>query len=307
MSRLSDHLRGNRDPAWIPPTPRRLLLALFATLALSVPAASAAVVKSGRLSYVTKRFAISPGHTAKFKAACPTRTRVIGGGFYNNLGYGTVLGAHSYPYDSADHNKLPEDGWAAMVHDYAKHPTVTIYAICARVFPDYIQETKTVGSGGNIDWFVPCTGANGYVTAGGTRGPFAARETVNLPDQSIDPAGTQWTGNTYNVSMSAHRVTAIAICTNLAVTYVTSGDVYVPSHTQGHAEATCPVEAPHIAGGGTAVFASSADSGNVAIVASEPQGFGSSAIDGWQGWVDDYDPAAQAPFFALASCIPRVG
>src|SRR5262245_18122908 len=98
---------------------RRRTLATCACLALALSAtiagtASASLVSSGGFNYVTKSFDLPPGKSKTFKASCPKRHHVLGGGHYNNGLYGDVISAHSYPYDSGDRGRKPDDGWAAL-------------------------------------------------------------------------------------------------------------------------------------------------------------------------------------------------
>src|SRR5262245_43873535 len=126
---------------------RRLALGLCLAVAMSLAfavGASASVISDGGFKYVTKQFTLKPGDPKTTRAECPKRTHVLGGGHWNVGGYSDVIGAHSFPYDSDDHDHQPDDGWAAQLRAFGQSYTATIHAICGKTFPGYEQRQVSV-------------------------------------------------------------------------------------------------------------------------------------------------------------------
>src|SRR5688572_28044492 len=70
---------------------------------------------AGGVTYVSKGYVLGRGEWKTFRAPCPSGRHVLGGGHLNGGGLADVIGAHSYPYDGADRDGRPDDGWAALL------------------------------------------------------------------------------------------------------------------------------------------------------------------------------------------------
>ncbi|MGI9019467.1 MAG: hypothetical protein ACR2G3_02000 [Solirubrobacterales bacterium] len=270
-----------------------LLIAL-----LGVPTASASVVRSGGFRYVTKSYELAPGKARTFKAPCPDGTHVTGGGHYNNGGFGDVIGAHSFPYDSDDRRRKPDDGWKAQLRGFGTTWDASVYAICSRLVPEYVQEPYSVDPGFQTEAGPVCGLSSLHPLGGGTTGHPSAVEVTSRP---VNFMGTEyWEGGVRNKSQQPQEGKIIGACANLEVQYRFAVSGTVAPGTQVAQNVFCPVEAPHVVGGGFNVSGAS----DRATAATRPFGFGP-ADDGWQVWVDNYDDESFT-FVARVSCVPAL-
>ncbi|MDQ2676187.1 MAG: hypothetical protein M3Y34_05210 [Actinomycetota bacterium] len=260
--------------------------------------AGAAVEKLDGYSYVTKSFELAPGKPKTFKAPCPDRNRVLGGGHYNNGQYGDVIGAHSYPYDDRDRGRKPDDGWAAQLRGFTTAYTVSMYAICAKVVPEYERITRSVAPfSTSSEYGLSCGFAGLDAISGGTSGPLSAREVSSYRGGS--PGGSQgWFGSVANHSAQEKDISVLNVCAGLDTTLVIGSD-NAAAETQELVSAQCPEAAPRIVGGGHRLFQPAF---NTAVAASRP----SSNRDGWEVWVDNYNPFDQILIQAHAICAPAL-
>jgi hypothetical protein len=112
------------------------------------------------------------GGTAFVK--CPRKRHVYGGG-------GESLGS-SFPFDSNDRGKKPDDGWA--VRDVG-HATPAMVAVCGKTMPDYNHHTVTVTPASGTTSTQGCGDTpvaigGGYRIGGG--GGFLTQSIVSNPD-----------------------------------------------------------------------------------------------------------------------------
>ena len=77
--------------------------------------------------------------TGKIKVKCPTSKHVVGGG----VDTGQRFIQSTYPFDSKDKGKKPDDGWKATTSGL-QAATVEATAACSPVEPKYTKETKTL-------------------------------------------------------------------------------------------------------------------------------------------------------------------
>lgn len=275
-----------------------LLLAFALVLSVVVAAgASAAVVSSGGLKYVTKSFSLVPGKPRTHEAPCPKRNHVLGGGHYNSGGFGEAIGLHSYPYDGDDRNKQPDDGWAAMQRAFGEAQPAQVYAICARVTPDYAKKTETVPPDAAEDRvLVKCPLNTLDVTSGGSRGPASVRGLSGL-----FLGVNQWQQGVANHGTTAREVTVFAICSTLDVD-AGQAQVVAEDGKQTFAQAQCPAEAPHVVGGALSTNYTGTIMGNTAVAATLPHQF-TTAFDGWRVWLDNYN-AIDMNLHVAAICVP---
>ena len=265
-----------------------LLLAFALVLSASLAAgASASVVSSGGFKYVTKNFTLNPGKALTYRAECPKRTHVLSGGHYNNGTFGDVIGAHSYPYDNGDPGRKPDDGWAAQLRGFTESYDVSIYAICAKLLPEYSSTVRAFEAGPvSVGGWSPtrCENTSLKVISGGSRAPVSAREVSSFPSPSS--SGERWNVKIANHGQQAQDVTLFGVCTGLATDWGTGSDT-AQSETQESAFASCPKATPHVVGGGVSVngINSTNDAWDAAIAATRP----SADMSGWDVWVDNYN------------------
>jgi hypothetical protein len=252
-------------------------------------------MRSGGLRYVQEGHRLAPGSAKTFKAACPKRAHVLGGGHYNSGGYGDVIGAHSYPYDGRDRGRKPDDGWAAQLRGFGVSHPVSVFAVCAKLLPEYPKTEVTIDpGGGEVIRKVTCPTPALSVTGAGSRGPASVREVAGAP---FDP--DIWEQGLANHGTRPSEVTLWAVCSSLTPTYV-YGNALAQPHQQTFVQAQCPPDASHVTGGGLA--SNSLNQGNNAIAALQPFSIGA-PFDGWRSWMDNYDDAA-TQISAVAICVP---
>lgn len=87
--------------------------------------------------YVQRSKPANPVSTTTVKAACPRNRHVAGGGADAGQQY---LGS-SYPYDSKDKDKKPDDGWKATSYGL-QDATFTAIAACSKKMPKYVKDER---------------------------------------------------------------------------------------------------------------------------------------------------------------------
>jgi hypothetical protein len=270
-----------------------MLCAFFLSIGALAPSAGAAVVGLDGFKYVTKSFELPPGKTKTYKAPCPKGTHVLGGGHYNNGGYGDVTGAHSYPYDSGDRGRKTDDGWAARLRGFTESHNVDVHAICAKVLPEYDDLTRSAEPGlVSSEYGVVCDDGLDPIS-GGTRGPVSLREISSYPGGF--PGGFAWFAAVANHGAQAKEFTALNVCAGLDTTEVIESGTGSPQ-TQQRVAALCPKAAPRVIGGGTRLLG---DRYQKAIAASRP----TSDKSGWEVWIDNYDQLNSVTIQTFAVCV----
>ena len=286
-------------PAGARPVLTSLLRALLCLAVLGPAAAPAAasVVQAGGFSYVEKKH--EPGRgISTLSAQCPEGTHVYGGGHYNDQGFGKVVPSHSFPYDSRDRDRKPDDGWKAKMKVRPKDTKVWIYAICDQVKPSYsttrgAPRYRDPGGPALYTWY--CDPTDGHIVSGGSHGPQSVVATANWPYDS-GPTGDGWNFNVENRGSELRKFHLVAICTPRPMTYPSVGNA-AAAGSQISATVSCPVSSTVLAGG--------VDHGGtfeqVTLVSSR---FASVETPGgqWQAWVDNYGVSPLA-FTTWASCV----
>src|SRR4051794_4243453 len=92
-----------------------LSVALVCVVA-SVPA-QAKVHHHGGFSYVSKGFELKRHSLARHQLDCPKGTHVYGGGISAKAAFGKLHQLQSYPVDTKDSNKDPDDAWGVLVQN----------------------------------------------------------------------------------------------------------------------------------------------------------------------------------------------
>ena len=92
------------------------------------------MVRDGPYRYVTKD-AEAFGYST-LKAPCPRKTHVLSGGALNSASFNDAHLIHSYPYDSSDRGRWPDDGWKVLLNgNFVTGIPTAVYAICQRPSP----------------------------------------------------------------------------------------------------------------------------------------------------------------------------
>ena len=267
-----------------------LMSALFLALAVT-PAADAATVKSGGLTYVTERFEPQAGSLETLKAKCPAGTHVWGGGHYNTGTFEQALPRHSYPYDSGDKGTAPDDGWKAQI-SVIDGVEVRVHATCAELRPQYEVGSLPVAPMAQGSTEIPC--AEGFeAVAGGTNGSAELVESRNGP-----AFGFGWFVSGDNYTLNPTTMQTFAVCIRRDVLRFGSNDAVVPRDQEGHITECGP--GTRIVGGGVGHIGQTQD---IVIAASSPVGSGSSGKDGWQVYLDNLDNSTTFAFTVTATCV----
>lgn len=120
---------------------------------------SYAICADLKAKYVTKDNFAEAAAAGKVTAKCPRDRHLVGGG----ASAGSKLLASSYPYDSRDKGKKPDDGWKATVNG-ANASTFSAVAVCTRDQPTYRTRTiDLVPSQGSAA--IPACKGNTHLTA----------------------------------------------------------------------------------------------------------------------------------------------
>src|SRR5687767_6829080 len=80
-------------------------------LSLGATAHAGEVETFGGYKYVVEERFIEPGTTRAVTAECPGKTHVVGGGGESGGGFGDTFISSSFPFDGADRDSKPDDGW----------------------------------------------------------------------------------------------------------------------------------------------------------------------------------------------------
>jgi hypothetical protein len=277
----------------VPRRNRVIALLLTAPLGLLVAAAPApgAVSTSGGFTYVTKKFTPEPNVAKTLKAPCPEGTHAWGGGHYNDGVFAEALPRHSYPYDSRDRGVAPDDGWKTHV-SAIEGVRVFVYAVCADPRPRYEQVSVTATPQARTSSQVGCD-QEFEAVSGGTSGHKDVIETATGPGLGFD-----WFFAVDNYTQVSKTVKAFAVCIKREMFVVSSNDTVFPRTQEGHS-ASC-AGSRRIVGGGVGNIGQFQ---HIAIAASRPTGFGSSAEDGWQVYLDNFDSSASYAFSVFATCV----
>jgi len=273
------------------------LVVMGAMLATSpVATAGTKIEGHGGYKYVTESFKLKPGKPRTFKAVCPGRTQVLGGGHYNVGGYGDVIGAHSYPYDSADKGKAPDDGWAAQLRGFGEKFKAKVYAICSGLKPEYVTDeisfpADPAPNGVNL----LCEGPAAEPISGGSRGPFSVREVESRLFMDT------WQVAVVNDADDGKTIKVFAICVNTPQAGTANSPV--AAEQQGSAIGLCPPSAPNVVGAGVFPNNSGNPYGEVAIAATQPTAGTESPFGGWRGWIDNYN-VFEITVIVQAFCLP---
>ena len=96
------------------------------------------ICAQGKTRYRTISHAVTAGNARTLAAPCPRGTHVSGGGVKGGAAAAEAYVNSSYPYDGADADGAPDDGWKARVYNItANKAMMKVYAICGASKPFY--------------------------------------------------------------------------------------------------------------------------------------------------------------------------
>jgi hypothetical protein len=169
---------------------------------------------SAKIKYATvskQHFALSTG---KIKVKCPGRRHLVGGG----VDAGSRFIASTYPYDSKDKGKKPDDGWKATTFG-ANTVTVEATAACSKIEPKYTKETLDLQPSTSSGVVASCKGETNLASVGAhLTGPIQYGDLNSLRPRDDGDAGSV-PGDEVLVNMGndnsnpdAEKLTGYAIC-----------------------------------------------------------------------------------------------
>ena len=264
--------------------------------------AEAGVERSGGYSYVTKTQKLRAGESKVLAAPCPEGTRVLSGGGYNTGGVDTAVMRHSYPLDTGDRNRKPDEGWRVLWTTKTR-VDITTHAICADMKVEYDQIRRTLDAGATLDGGHFCDDKDLYAVGGGSSGPARATETKNFLFGGL---ASLWKSVVEQDAGPESKFRVFVVCVRPQPTVATATES-LPAGTQQGNSAECP-PGTRIVGGGTASSTPAQGSDRqVLIAASRPIGEGATGSDGWQSYYDNYTDATDYSYFVQALCLPPLG
>jgi hypothetical protein len=242
-----------------------------AALAATAGALVAGVAATGRGGhaprYRAESASLTPPDQGTITVGCPKHTRASGGGFDLGGGFGHVAGTG--PYDGADQDKAPDDGWQfAAVVGAGPQVQATAHAVCIDSAVRYRSRTRKIlpplparptrGGPPPPPKKLKCPGDT-HVIGGGMLlttippGPDRIAIDSSFPFDGGDPGSKPddgWAARFDNQTgiTQQDRYTVYAICRAHRPTYRSKATT-IPSGQTAEAEAVCPSRT-HLLGGG---------------------------------------------------------
>jgi hypothetical protein len=262
----------------------RFLACVSALLAFAVVAApaSAKVHHHGGFSYVSKGFKLGRKSLGRHQLACPKGTHVYGGGISAKAAFGKLHQLQSYPVDTKDANKDPDDAWGVLVSNGGKRIRARMFATCGTIEPTFVKYHKALF--GNETLNETDSECPSNVLGGGVRGSKGLVFEDGGPVDSVT-----WYSYARNTSPKSGSFTQYAICAGIAMAYTQNGGQQQPMSVISH-RAECPDGTSVISGG-------SSTGGSVNTTTSAP--FGT-----YKGWLfrGDFVGNFQNSTDSLAAC-----
>ena len=137
---------------------------------------------------------------------CAKGTHVFGGGVSANAG-GQALVA-SFPFDGADGDKKPDDGWRVKVDNRGAATTARVAAVCGERLPTYRTRSFTAAPSDETTSSAICKA--GHVTGGGV--DFAPPQGHGLINDTFPGAPGEWAVFVDNYTSHALPAKAYATC-----------------------------------------------------------------------------------------------
>ena len=235
---------------------RRLTLAGFGAIGLALVIASSPAAASS-IRYKVGLPTTIPDHgQTSLQVACPKGTHVLSGGQIVDIDPGTAVLVSSTPFDGADRDRAPDDGWSSSVKSFAPGATMTVTAICGKAEPRYVSRsfplgglvvntgraacprgTRAIGGGARIPV--------GFAAVGSLweSGPFDGSDAGSLPDDGWEAKGVV-------EEQTGAKATITVICRRGKLRYGGSTSLTPPSSGDEYL-APCPGQTGLIGGGMT--------------------------------------------------------
>lgn len=169
---------------------------------------------SAKIKYVTADKTHNGVTTGKIKVKCPNSKHLVGGG----VDAGQRFIQSTYPFDSKDKGKKPDDGWKATTSGL-QTATVEVTAACSPVKPKYSKETVTLSPSVTSGVVPKCKGDTNLASAGARlSGPIEYGSLNSMHPRDDDDAGSV-PGDEVLVNMrndgsnpDSEKLTGYAIC-----------------------------------------------------------------------------------------------
>jgi len=124
--------------------------------------------------------------TGKIKVKCPNNKHLVGGG----VDAGQRFIHATYPFDSRDKGKKPDDGWKATTSGL-QAATVEVTAACSKVLPEYKKETRGLSPSVSSAVIPKCKGDTHLVSVGARlSGPIEYGSLNSMRPQDGGDAGS---------------------------------------------------------------------------------------------------------------------
>ena len=169
---------------------------------------------SAKIRYVTADKTHNGVTTGKLKVRCPNTKHLVGGGV--DAGQRFIQG--TYPFDSKDKGKKPDDGWKATTSGL-QTATVEVTAACSKVEPKYSKETVTLSPSVSSAVIPRCKADTNLASVGARlSGPIQYGSLNSMRPRDDDDAGSV-PGDEVLVNMGndgsnpdSEKLTGYAIC-----------------------------------------------------------------------------------------------
>ncbi len=233
---------------------RRILVCLAVvsgTFAVASPADAA------NFNIVVAKRSVSPGEAgALLKAKCPKRSRVVSGGVEIEGGLSLAKIVSTYPFDSRDRNKVPDDGWIGVASNLSSLTVaMRTYAVCTRLGLSgitYHSRLTDIDHLTSIAAIMDCPAGTEVTGGGGAvrgRSPLldldSSRPVARDPD---DIANDGWIIGVRNTSGAEVPVVVYAICSAENLSHSTS--VFTALDNAKSSETRfCPADRELVGGG----------------------------------------------------------
>ena len=185
----------------------------------SGPLETFAICNEGGRSVESKQRMLKANTTRKLSAGCDADRHVIGGGALISGALSAARLNSSYPFDSSDAGKKPDDGWRARgVNLASSNLDFEVFAICANRQPTYKRTKLSLGPSGTSGNSVFCPPGK-VVLSGGIKlnGPADETEIHFIAPRDGPDAGDLlddgWLANAGNEAGGTTKtLTAYALC-----------------------------------------------------------------------------------------------